>query len=447
MTKKKFPELTRRDFLSSSLAGLTAVGLPAWFAKSAQAAEKERASSKPRKIGPNDTIQLAVIGPGGSKGGYRQGLHDAKWCASHPGCKVIAACDVDATHLAEAVREFGPDCKGYKDYREVIARKDIDGVVIGTPDHWHTLICIAAMKAGKAVYCEKPLTLTIDEGKKLVEVWRKTGSIFQVGSQQRSDARFRLACELVRNGRIGAVKTVYSLLGPGPVGGPMQVKPVPPDLDWDMWLGPARWTEYVQERTHGSFRWWMDYSGGMLTDWGAHHNDIAQWGLGTDRSGPISVEATGKCPKIGHNCYDTFPEFEITYKYANGVTLICKSADGDNGVRFEGDGGWIFVNRGKIEASDQRLLDEPLPPDAIRLYESNDHAGNFIECMRTGKQCICDAEIGHRSVSICHLGNISLRLNGRRLEWDPVNEKFINDEEANLFLSRPMRKPYTLDSV
>lgn len=447
MESDKGLEISRRKFLTGSVAGLATVGLPTWFAKDVEAAQS--VASKSRKIGPNDTIQIAVIGPGGSKGGYRMGLNDARAIVSKGGVKCLAACDVDATHLKEACQTFGPDCKGYKDFREVLERKDIDAVVIGTPDHWHTIICIEAMKAGKDVYCEKPLTLTIDEGKKLVEVWRKTGRVFQVGSQQRSDPKFRLACELVRNGRIGRIKRVESRIGGGPHDdgkgsiGPFRVEPVPPDLDWDMWLGPAFYTDYVRQRCHGEFRWWLEYSGGKLTDWGAHHNDIAQWGLGMDRSGPIQVEATGKAQNPGRNCYNTYPEFNVEYIYPGGIRMLCTS-QGENGVLFEGDEGWIFVSRGTIKASDQRLLDDPLPANAERLYESNDHHANFIECMRTRKQPICDAEIGHRSVTVCHLANISLRLNGRRLTWDPKKEQIVGDPEANSYLSRPMRPPWKI---
>lgn len=436
-------EITRRKFLTGTLAGLAAVGLPA----SSQASEGEffpiKTQPKVRKIGPNDTIQFGLIGPGGSKGGYRMGLSNARAIAGIEGCKIVAACDVDSTHLQEAVNAFGPDCKGYSDFREVIGRKDIDAVIIGTPDHWHTYMCVAAMKAGKDVYCEKPLTLTIDEGKKLVKVWRETKRVFQTGSQQRSEANFRQACELVRNGRIGKIKRIETRLPTGPTGGPFEVKPVPEDLDWDMWLGPAFATDYVPERTHGTFRWWLEYSGGMLTDWGAHHNDIAQWGLGTDRSGPLRVEGSGVAPKISCNAYNTFPEYDVKFTYPGGVTLLCTNK-GENGAMFEGEEGWIFVSRGKLTASDQRLLDNPLPSNAIRLYESNNHRANFVECIRSRQQPICDAEIGHRSVSMSHLANISLRLGGRRLDWDPIKEVFVNDEEANLFLSRPMRKPWRI---
>jgi len=433
--------ISRREFLAASAAGVALAAVPQWFAKEAEAAELEQASARPRKFGANDQINIAVIGPGGSKGGYRQGLGVTRGCASHKGVKVVAACDVDQQHLDEAAAEFGADCRKYADFRELLARKDIDAVVIGTPDHWHAYIAIAAMKAGKDVYCEKPLTLTIDEGRKIVRTWRETGAVFQTGSQQRSEGRFRLACELVRNGRIGKITKVEAHLPTGPTGGPFASEAVPDGFAWDMWLGPAPFTEYVKQRTHGEFRWWLDYSGGMLTDWGAHHNDIAQWGLGTDRTGPVSVEGFAKGPYIGHNCYNTFPEFDLTLVYENGVPLRVTN-QGENGVQFEGEAGWIFVSRGKIAASDQKLIDDPLPSDAIKLYDSGDHTGDFIDCMRSRKQPICDAEIGHRSVSICHLCNICLRLGGDKLTWDPAKEQFKDNPEANAMLSRPARKPW-----
>jgi predicted dehydrogenase len=309
---RKDADSSRRRFLTASLAGIAAAGLPEWFANEAAAAARERDAGEPRHIGPNDQINIGAIGLGGSRGGFQQGLGDTRAAASKPGCKVVAVCDVDGLHRDEGAAVFGADCAKYNDFRDLLAHDDIDAVVIGTPDHWHAVIAIAAMKAGKDVYCEKPLTLTIEEGRKLVEAWRETKRVFQVGSQQRSNARFRLACELARNGRLGKIKRVVTHLPTGPTGGPFEVKPVPSDLDWEMWQGPTPRTDYVPERTHGSFRWWLEYSGGMLTDWGAHHNDIAQWGLGTDRSGPVTVEAFGKGPFIGRNCYNTFPEYDVT---------------------------------------------------------------------------------------------------------------------------------------
>jgi len=433
--------ISRRRFLIASAAGAALAGLPEWFAMNSAEAALEAESASPKRIGPNDTINIGVIGTSGSKAIYKQGTYDALWVLKHPGTKVVAACDVDRTHLEEAGKTFGPDCKLFGDFRELLRAPGIDAVIIGTPDHWHTYIAIAAMKAGKDVYCEKPLTLTIDEGKKLVRVWKETGAVFQVGSQQRSDAKFRLACELVRNGRLGKLKSVESRIARCPNGGPFKVEPVPSDLDWDMWLGQAPMTDYVKERTHVTFRWWQEYSGGMMTDIGAHHNDIAQWGMGTDRTGPISVEASGVAANIGANCYNTFVQFDVLHAYANGVTMRTTS-EGECGIQFEGEDGWIFVTRGKIKASDERLLTDPLSSDAIRLYASDDHAGDWVHCLRARRQPICDAEIGHRSATTCHLGNISLKLGGRKLDWDPVKEEFVGDKEANALLTREQRKPW-----
>ncbi|NLN77158.1 MAG: Gfo/Idh/MocA family oxidoreductase [Armatimonadetes bacterium] len=433
-------KLSRRSFLKASAAGAAMASLSQLSITQAQAAESKPGGSRRRKFGQNDQINIAVIGPGGSKGGFKQGLHVTRACAGNPGVKVVAACDVDAVHLEEAGATFGSECRKYADFRELLGQKDIDAVVIGAPDHWHAYMVIAAMKAGKDVYCEKPLTLTIEEGRQIVRTWRNTGAVFQTGSQQRSEAGFRTACELIRNGRIGNIKRVEARLPGGTNGGPFPVEPVPGDLDWDMWLGPAPMRDYMKERTHGSFRWWLDYSGGTLTDWGAHHNDIAQWALGYDRSGPISVEGFGKGPDpIGPNCYNTFPEFDLDLTYDNG-TVLHVTSKGENGVRFEGEDGWIFVARGKLEASDQKLIDEPLPSSATRLYESNNHAKDWIDCIRARKQPICDAEIGHRSVSICHLCNICLRLGGYKLQWDPEKERFKDSPEANALLTRPARK-------
>lgn len=441
---EKTTGFSRRRFIGGTLTGAALAGLPEWFVKDEVIAQNEQQLAQPRHIGPNDTIQIAGIGLGGSHGGFRQGLSDTRAVAGKKGVKCVAVCDLDSDHLDEAAKIFGPDTKKYHDFREVLARPDIDAVVIGTPDHWHSFIAIAAMKAGKPVYCEKPLTLTIDEGKKLVQVWKQTNTIFQTGSQQRSDARFRMACELVRNGRLGKLKTVEAHLPTGPQGGPFPVLPVPARLDWTMWQGQVTPTDFVTNRSHGNFRYWIEYSGGMMTDWGAHHNDIAQWGMGTDRSGPTMIEAAGVLPKpYAPNCYNTFTNFDVTYTYPNGVQLLT-SNKGENGVQFNGENGWIFVSRGRIGASDPKLLTDPLPDNAVRLYVSNDHHGNFVDGIRTGKMPICDAEIGHRSVSVCHLGNISLRLGGKQLQWDPVKEEFVGDPEASLMLQRVQREPWVV---
>jgi predicted dehydrogenase len=372
--------------------------------------------------------------------------------AKRRGAHFVAVCDVDAAHRADAVKELKEDVAQYNDFRELLDRKDINAVTIVVPDHWHALIAIEAMKRGKDIYCEKPLTLTIAEGQALVKLAAKKRPIFQVGTQQRSDHRFRLACELVRNGRIGKIHTVETRIGANPEGGPYPAAPVPKGLDWNFWLGQTPEIEYVEKRCHYEFRWWFEYSGGKVTDWGAHHNDIAQWGLGTDHTGPVLVESTFQPPRHKEpNCYNCPPDFNITYTYArnasrycDGTRLICISG-GENGIKFSGEEGWVFVSRSRIEASDKKIIDEPLTSSADRLYKSDDHMRNFVECVHTREKPICDIEIGHRSVSVCHIGNISIRLGGRTLQWDPVKERFPGDALADEMLSREMRAPWKLE--
>jgi len=315
------------------------------------------------------------------------------------------------------------------------------------------------MKNKKDVYCEKPLTLTINEGKAMLKVARANDIVFQTGSQQRSDSRFRMACELVRNGRLGKIRTVETRIGENPQGGPFKQEEPPAELNYDFWLGQTPVEPYCKQRCHYEFRWWQTYSGGKMTDWGAHHNDIAQWGLGMDGNGPISVEAMGYPIETRPFCYNHPRNFEISYKYANGAEVICMGR-GENGILFVGEpeagtvdargrkrpgkDRWIFVDRGHIRASDEKLLKEPLPQDATRLYVSNDHMGNWLDCLRSRKRPICDVEVGHRSVTVCHLGNIALKLK-RKLHWDPATQEFVGDTEANSMLSREMRSPWKLE--
>jgi predicted dehydrogenase len=354
-----------------------------------------------------------------------------------------------------------PNAKTYSDFRKVLERNDIQVILNCTPDHWHTLINLAALKAGKDVYSEKPLTLTIDEGKRVVAAVGESKRILQTGSQQRSDRRFRLACELVRNGRLGQITNVTTIIPSGLRGGPFKTAAVPAKLNWDFWQGQTPDIEYVPERCHFSFRYWYTYSGGTMTDWGAHHNDIALWGLGLESSGPSTIEGRPLVKPIPGG-YTAASEYEIHYTYANGVKHLCTSTQingptgnvlrqpkpGElaNGIKFEGPEGWIFVTRGKIEASRPEILSEPLTSKKVSLYVSNDHMGNFFDCVRSRKAPIAEAAIGHRSVSVCHLGVIALRL-GRKLTWDPAKEQFIDDKEANGYVSREMRKPWSYEGL
>jgi predicted dehydrogenase len=435
--------LSRRGFMQRSLSALAIAGLPAWYAREVFALEARDDDKKP---GANDKIVLGAIGIGSPQSRGRAIADDALK-AGKEGVKYVAVCDVDARHVKRATEDMkkrNQDVEGYDDFRKLLDRKDIDAVTIAVPDHWHTIIAIDALKKGKHVYCEKPLTLTVAEGQALLKVAKEAKKTFQVGSQQRSDARFRLACELARNGRLGKIKSVETRIGgiDAKKVGPFKTEPAPEGLNWDFWQGQTPTVDYIPQRCHYEFRWWYEYSGGKMTDWGAHHNDIAQWGLGMDQSGPINVVGGG-ISDMRPNCYNVHSDFVVAYTYANGTNLICTSA-GENGVKFIGENGdWIFVSRGKIAASDKKLLDEPLGKDATRLYESKNHMGNFLECMKSGKPTICPAEVGHRSVTVCHIGVIALRT-GKKLTWDPMTERFDN-ADANKMLSREMRAPWKLE--
>ena len=423
------PKQTRRRFLQASAATLAAPTIvPA------------TAFAKGDRPAPSDRVVVGSIGTGDL--GRRHHLHGK--LLPNPRIEVAAVCDVDRNHRDEAARDAlarsGKRVGVYKDFRDLCDRQDIDAVLIATPDHWHTLTAIYAMESGKDVYCEKPLTLTINEGRRMVDTARRYGSVVQTGSQQRSDSKFRLACELVRNKKIGKLQRIDTHIG-GIDGGSWQ-RPTtpPPELDWNFWLGPAPYADYTPNRCHYQFRWFSDYSGGKMTDWGAHHNDIAQWGLGMDDSGPVKVHGTGTFHE--HGPHDVPGEFDVTYIYDNGVVLECHSG-GENGVKFTGTDGWVFVSRGRIEASDPDLLKTEFSGNDVRLYVSRDHHENWLDCIQSRERPICDVEIGHRSVTVCHLGNIAIRL-GRELNWDPAAERFVDDDQANLLVSKPMRAPWQL---
>jgi predicted dehydrogenase len=421
--------LSRRHFIKQSTVVAAAATLPGWFLEESRS---YAAAAQPRSA--NDKPGIALIGCGG------QGRGDTNWAKNYG--NVVAVCDVDANQMEQAAKQFTVDGKvpaKFKDFRQVLERDDVQVVINGTPDHWHTLINLAAARAGKDIYSEKPLTLTIDEGKRLVGEVKKWGTIFQTGSQQRSDPRFRLACELVRNGRIGKLQYMWVGLPTGPREGPFSPQPVPAGMDFDFYLGQAPKVPYNGHNAHWNFRWWYAFSGGQMTDWGAHHNDIAQWGNGTDRSGPVFVDGKSLKTMIPGG-YDAASDYVVYFKYANGVQMIATN-QAPNGVRFEGTDGWIFVDRGQLTASKKELIEEPLPANAERLYKSDNHMGNFFECIRTRQAPICDAEIGHRSISVAQLGGISVRL-GRALQWNPEKEQFVGDREANKWVSREMRKPY-----
>jgi predicted dehydrogenase len=411
---------------------------------------------------PSRRVTLGVIGCG------NQGINDLKLFLADERVQIVAVCDVNrqspgywnggiagrepARDLIEwhygRARQSGlyKGCAVYEDFRELLRRPDIDAVLLALPDHWHAIATIAAARAGKDIYGEKPLALTIGEGRAMVNAVNTNKRIFQTGSQQRSDPRFRHACEIVRNGRIGKLHTVLCGLPGGTpdfgqTGHRQDPESIPAGFNYDMWLGPAPEAPYAPGRCHVNFRWILDYSGGQITDWGGHHPDIAQWGMGTELTGPVAIR-NGQATWAKEKLWNTATDFHFEAHYASGVKLIYSSRV-RQGVTFQGSEGWVWVNRGAIEASPLSLLDYSPAPGEIRLPRSAGHTRNFIDCVLSREQPIAPIEQAHRSISISHLGNISLRL-GRDLIWDPAAERFPNDETTNSMLSRPYRKPWTL---
>jgi len=445
----KHANMTRRLFLRRA-ATLGAASLaPQIVPASARGAEGRPA--------PSDRILMGCIGLGG------QGDRDMRSFLGHAEVQVVALCDVDAgsrnyeqgwhrglAPAREAVeRHYAAQTqagtyKGVfttKDFRELLAREDIDAVAVATPDHWHAGIVVAAAKAGKDVHCQKPLSLTLADGRAMAEAVKRYGRVFQCGSQRRSSAKCRFSCELVRNGRIGQLHTIRVGL-PGGHSNPGYTQPedpmpVPEGFDYDTWLGPAPWAPYTFKRCHWTFRWIYDYSGGQVTDWGAHFIDMAHWGMGTERTGPVEVEGRAVYPR-GGVLWNTATEFHFEATYANGLKMIVSSGGG--GVRFEGTEGSVDLEGGSQPAS---LQSSVIGPAEIHLYESPSQYANFIECMRTRKEACAPVEIAHRSISVAHLGNIAMRL-GRKVRWDPDTERFLGDPAADRLLSRTYREPWQL---
>ncbi|HUG69282.1 MAG TPA: Gfo/Idh/MocA family oxidoreductase [Pirellulaceae bacterium] len=367
---------------------------------------------------------------------------------------IVALCDVDRHVREQARAAFGSTPRIFEDYRDLLKRDDVDVVLIGAPDHWHTKMVIDACRTGKDVYCEKPLTLTIDEGKLLTKVVQETGRVVQVGSWQRSDHQFRTAVELVRQGRLGELQRVEVVLGKNETGGPFQQRQPPSNLNWDMWQGQTPDRPYLEERCHYTFRWWYEYSGGQMTDWGAHHLDIAQWGI---NSLPVEIESSAKFPAVKDG-YNVAVDFFAKYRYANGVEMTVADT-GRNGIMFTGTEGRIFVNRGTVSGKAvEDLATNPLRREDFAVYDFDNldrperagkldaitnHMGNFFDCVESRKKPISDVDSQHRSVSTCHLGNIAMRV-GRSLKWDADNQTFPDDAEANAWLSREQRSGYEI---
>ena len=456
----------RREFVRTS-AGMiaSAAAMPYFF--TSQAAFAAKTTSK------NDRIKVGLIGAGGMGKGNMNSAKD--WC------DVVAICDVDFDRVASANESLGKyKADTYHDYRLLLERDDLDAIHIATPDHWHTKPLVEAMLAGHDVYCEKPLTLTIDEGKIIRKVAKETGRIVQVGTQQRSSFHlFVTAIALVAEGRLGKITKVQAAIGGAPNSNEIPVAEVPKQLDWERWVGPAPRADYrfkqetfednkknkrTRNRTNGhyEFRWWYEYSGGKLTDWGAHHVDIAMWALEANGQNPAPISVGGEAThpvefKDGYptqnDRYNTATEFNLKATFPDDVELIIRN-DTDNGVLIEGEKGTIFVNRGRLTGKPvEDMKENPLPEDAIqKVYKGapiahngrQAHWANFFYCCRERKEPISDVHSHMRALNVCHLAGISARL-GRTVQWNGKSEQISGDEQANSFLSRPYREGYEIE--
>lgn len=467
---RKKGALTRREYLKTTLFGTAGMFVAPAFVPSTVFG----------KSAPNNKIQVGLIGCG-----RIARAHDLPETMKHDEVRLVAVCDVDRKRLEEGkqfIEKWYAEEKGeenlvdvqmYTDYRELLAQPGIDAVIISTPDHWHARPAIEAALAGKDIYMQKPASLTIEEGRILSDIMHRTGTVFQIGSQQRSVdpwPHFKRACELVRNGRVGDIHTIQVGLPGDPPGGDPTPMPVPENLNYDMWLGSTPDVPYTVQRVHPQEGYsrpgWLrceQFGAGMITGWGAHHLDTAHWGMGTEYTGPVELEAEARFPTDDpsyNGLWNVHGDFEVKARYENGVTMLI-SGEYPNGIRFEGSEGWIFVTRGSgvtdsdpdvaeedlpLQASDRAMLDSEIGPDEIHLYESSEQHSNWIECIKTRETTAAPAEIAHRSCSVCLLAHIAMKL-PRKLYWDPVNERFKNDDEANAMLSRPQRSPYSISEI
>ncbi len=454
MTKSR---LNRRTFLKSTLAGT--LGIPYLVSGSAM--------GKSGSVPPSERITLASIGVGG------MGTNNMRAFLALPDVQVVAVCDpvrasneyghwykkgfngawfgrepakaiVEQHYSEQAGKPAFRGCDAYVDFREITSRSDIDAVCITAPDQWHAVMACTAAESGKDIYCEKPLTLALAEGWSIIDAVRRHGIVFQTGTHRRSDSLVRFACELIRNGRIGRLRKIYlgigsnNKVGPGSDWKPM---PIPEGFVYDMWLGPAPYAPYHKDRCLYTFRFGRDYSGGQTTNLGAHAADMAQWANGTDDTGPVEFEDLGgEYPSDG--LFTTLTKVHFRAKYANGVELECKTDDASP-WRFEGTEGSITYQSNKMVFNPPSLANTVIGPDEIHLYESPEHHRNFIDCVKNRTDPAAPVEVGHRSVSICHLGNIAMTVK-RKIRWDPAAEKILGDEAASRMLHRPMRSPWAL---
>ena len=424
--------ISRRQLLWQGAAlGIAGVPLAVMSRSKTRAAASER-------------LTMGAIGLGG------QGMHNLKSFLTCTDLQVVAVCDVDKGHLDRAKatvdEAYGnADCAAHSDFRQVLDRDDIDTVLIATPDHWHAILAIEAAKAGKDIYCEKPISLTITEGRAVAETMKRYSRIYQSGTQRRSNHCFRFGVEIAQSGMLGKLHTLHCYYHNGPTCPPQPAQPVPAGFDYDRWLGPAPYEPYTPRRCHGSFRWIYDYSGGQLTDLGAHFVDLAQWANGTQLTAPVEFEGWAEFPKDG--LFNTPVKFEITATYADGVKMIChdetEPGRGPRGNKFVGTDGWVSVDdTGKITASSDAIMRKVGQTQLGYGYMTGHHR-DFLDCVKTRSVPIAPPEVAHRSTTICHIGNICLRL-GRKLQWDPQAERFLNDAEADGMMARAMRSPWSL---
>lgn len=426
--------IARREFLRRAAAGAAGLSLPQIVPSSVL--------GRDGYIAPSNRIAIGFIGMGPQ--GVDMNLRNF---LRQPDAQAVVVCDVDRGRMQAACELVNRQadqkgCAMQADFREVIARTDLDAVCISTPDHWHTPMSLMALRAGQDVICEKP-TLTIAEGRVLSDTVRALGRVFQTATEDRSVFVYHRMAELVRNGLVGKLQRIEVGLpsGPGTPGNPTP-QPVPADLDYDLWLGPAPWAPYCADRVHFNFRWISDYSGGMLTDWGAHLIDTAQWANNTEHSGPVTVEGTGQ--RFTDGLYDTFHNFALNYTYANDVTMEVKS--GGVRLRFVGTDGWVGNRgwRGPVEASSPEILNALVGAEKQELYTcAGGEQRNFLDCVKSRRAPYFPAEIGHRCATVMHIGNIAMEL-GRKLTWNPEREEFVGDQVANSRRSRFMREPWTL---
>ena len=426
---------TRRNFLKKTAVASIGAGMFPTIVKAS-------ALGREGHVAPSDRINLILIGCGG------MGKANMSQFLTFKDVRATAVCDVDKNQAASAKKMFDDaygknNCRVYKDFREILVKEKADAAVIALPDHWHAIISCATADKKINIYGEKPLARYLDESKAIVNAVKRNKIVWQTGSQQRSVPAFHHAAELVINGRIGKVNYVEVGLPDGGhnIGSPAEM-PVPEGVDWDMWLGPAPKVPF-RGVLHGDWRWILDYSGGQLTDWAGHHIDIAHWGLGLDRTGPVSVEGSGRSNEDG--IYNVPVEYDFMCEYANGLKLrVANQSKLKHGMGafWQGSEGWIHVNRGGLYASDSKILEEVIGDDEIKLYKSENHQRNFIDCIKSGKETIAPAEIAHRSISVAHLGEIAM-MTRQKLSWDPVNEIFAdNNYHASRLLSRAYRGPW-----